>query len=53
MANKIYIVDLTDDERTELLKLIQSGKPSSRKVMRAQIPSLADEGKTDQEIAKN
>ena len=53
MANKIYIVDLTDDERTVLLKLIQSGKRSSRKVMRAQTLLLADEGKTDQEIAKS
>lgn len=53
MANKIYIVDLTDDERAMLLKLIQSGKRSSRKVMRAQILLLADEGKTDQDIAKS
>jgi len=53
MANKIYSVDLTDDERTELLKLIQTGKRSSRKVMRAQILLLAHEGKTDQDIARS
>ena len=53
MANKIYVVDLTDAERAELLKLIQTGKQSSRKVMRAQILLLADEGKTDQAIAES
>jgi hypothetical protein len=53
MANKIYIVDLTDDERTVLLKLIQNGKRSSRKVRRAQILLLADEGRTDQDSAQS
>ena len=53
MANKIYIVDLTDTERAASQTMIQNGKQSSRKVMRAHILLLADEGKTDQEIVKS
>jgi transposase len=47
---KIYHVNLTNEERESLLKLIRSGKPSARKVNRARILLLADEGKTDQNI---
>jgi transposase len=47
---KIYHVNLTDEERESLLKLIRSGKPSARKVNRAHILLLADEGRIDQEI---
>ena len=50
MAKK-YIVELTDDERRELLGLTKSGKISARKFKRAQMLLLADEGKTDAEIA--
>ncbi len=50
MAKK-YIVELTDDERRELLALTKSGKISARKFKRAQMLMLADEGKTDAEIA--
>jgi transposase len=50
MAKK-YIVELTDDERSELLELTKSGKISARKFRRAQMLLLADEGKTDAEIA--
>jgi hypothetical protein len=35
MPQKIYIVDLTEDERNELHDLIKKGKPSARKVARA------------------
>lgn len=49
---KIYIVDLTEEERTFLLKFIKSGKHSARKINRARILLLADEGKTDREIAE-
>ena len=49
MAKK-YIVELTDDERRELLELTKSGKISARKFKRAQMLLLADEGKTDAEI---
>ena len=49
---KIYHVDLTEEERSSLLKLIKSGKTSARKINRARILLLADEGKADQTIAQ-
>lgn len=52
MANKIYVVDLTEEERGILLELIGQGNPPARKVKRAHILLLADEGKTDDEIAE-
>jgi len=52
MPAKIYIVDLTAEERNELLALIRSGKTSARKVTRARILLKADEGLTDEEIAE-
>lgn len=50
MAKK-YIIELTEDERRELLELTKSGKNSVRKFKRAQMLLLADEGKIDAEIA--
>jgi transposase len=50
MANKIYVVDLTEDERTFLLDFINRGAQSARKLKRAHILLLSDEGKTDGEI---
>lgn len=50
MAKK-YIVTLTVAERKELMKLTKSGEISARKLKRAQMLILADEGKTDAEIA--
>ncbi len=52
MANKIYVVDLTEDERTFLLDFINRGTRSARKLKRARILLLSDEGKTDGEIAQ-
>jgi hypothetical protein len=52
MPKKIYIVDLTNEERTQLLDFIKSGKQSARKLSRARILLLADEGKADSEIAE-
>ena len=52
MPKKIYIVDLTREERTYLLGFIKSGKHSARKLNRARILLLADEGKADGEIAE-
>lgn len=52
MPKKIYIVDLTKEERTYLLEFIKSGKQSGRKFNRARILLLADEGKSDNEIAE-
>jgi transposase len=51
MPKKIYVVDLTDEERAHLLELIKSGKHSARKLNRARVLLLADEGRTDSEIA--
>jgi transposase len=51
MPKKIYIVDLTKEERTYLLEFIKSGKQAGRKLNRARILLLADEGKSDNEIA--
>jgi transposase len=47
---KRYIVNLSDDEREELLALTKSGEISARKLKRAQMLLLADEGKLDTEI---
>ena len=52
MPKKIYIVDLTKEERTYLLDFIKSGEQSARKLNRARILLLADENKTDGEIAE-
>ena len=52
MPKKIYIVDLTNEERAYLLDFIKSDKKSARKLNKARILLLADEGKTDSEIAK-
>jgi transposase len=52
MPKKIYIVDLTKEERTYLLDFIKSGKHAARKLNRARILLLADEGKPDSEIAE-
>ena len=52
MPRKTYIVDLTEQERTYLLDFIKSGERSARKLNRARILLLADESKTDGEIAE-
>jgi len=51
MPKKIYIVDLTKKERAYLLDFIKSDEKSARKINRARILLLADEGKSDSEIA--
>ena len=50
MPAKKYIVDLTAEERENLLKLISSGNASARKLTRARILLKADEGLKDKEI---
>ena len=52
MPKKTYIVDLTKEERAQLLDFIKSGKHSARELNRARILLLADEGKVDSEIAE-
>ena len=50
MAKK-YIVNLDASERDGLLDMISQGKVSARKVKRANILLLADDGRKDEEIA--
>ena len=52
MPKKTYVVDLNEEERAYLLDFIKKGKPAARKLNRAQILLLADEGKADREIAE-
>jgi transposase len=50
MSKKRYIVDLTKDEREQVLELTRKGKISTRKVTRARILLKADEGWKDEQI---
>jgi len=50
MARKKYIVQLTDEERQELLAMTRKGTIKARKMKRALILLKADEGLTDPEI---
>jgi len=52
MTRKTYVVDLTKDERTYLLDFIKRGTKSARKLNRARILLLADDGKTDAQIVE-
>jgi transposase len=50
---KVYVVDLTSEEREELLDLLRGGQARVRKTNRARILLLADEeGRTDEDIAE-
>lgn len=51
MRKKVYVVDLTDHERQQVQRLIQSGTARARMVNRAQILLHADEGTPDEAIA--
>lgn len=51
MRKKVYVIELTDDERQELSSLIHAGMARARMVNRAQILLHADEGTPDPEIA--
>ncbi|HXG67131.1 MAG TPA: IS630 family transposase [Blastocatellia bacterium] len=51
LPKKKYIVDLSAEEREQLLQLIRRGKNSSRKVTRARILLKANDGLTDDQIA--
>jgi hypothetical protein len=48
---KKYIVDLDEHERNELEQLTTKGKSGARKIRRARILLLANEGRIDKEIA--
>ena len=48
-----YIVELTGEEKEELTNLTRKGKASARKIKRAQILLLANEGKQDAVISQS
>jgi|TARA_B100001971_G_C18160941_1_gene521318 transposase len=51
-VSKKYVVDLTEEERKELERLIRSGKDSARRIRYAQALLKADAGWTDQRISE-
>jgi len=51
MSEKKWVVDLSEDERGELLRLIRKGRVAARRVTRAHILLHADEGQADEAIA--
>lgn len=52
MPAKRYIIQLTDEERMELLELIKKGKASARVLTRARILLKANEGWKDKDIVE-
>lgn len=50
MPKKLYHVNLTPEEREELVELTRKGKVSARKLTRARILLKADEGWKDEQI---
>ena len=49
---KKHEINLIEEQRDFLIKLTSKGKASARKIKRAQILLLADEGKKDKEISE-
>ena len=52
MSDKKWVVDLSEDERGQLLALLRKGKGAAQRVRRAHILLHADEGRTDEAIAE-
>jgi len=52
MPRKHYVVELTPEERAELLGFVNRGNAPARRLTRARALLLADEGRTDVEIAE-
>jgi transposase len=50
-VRKVYVVDLTEEERAQLLELTRKGTTRARRLRRAQILLAADDGATDAIIA--
>lgn len=48
---KIHVIELTETERASLQQITRRGHGSARELRRAHLLLLADEGKTDSEIA--
>jgi hypothetical protein len=51
MSAKLYQVKLSADERHSLTTLLRKGTAKARRLTRARVLLLADEGRTDEEIA--
>jgi transposase len=51
MSLKQFRVELSEQERQQLQKIVRFGKDKARKITRCRILLLADKGKTDQEIS--
>ena len=49
--SKVHVVELTDDERTQLRALTRRGTASARRITRARILLLAADGQPDRAIA--
>lgn len=49
---KVYVVDLSKEEKAELKSLTKKGKTSARKLNRAHVLLLANQGETDKAIAE-
>jgi transposase len=52
MPEKLYPIQLSEEERQQLQKYVKQGKKSARAINRARILLLADEQQTDEEITK-
>jgi transposase len=52
MSAKRHVVHLTEEERAGLCALLKAGQAKARKIARTHILLLADENKTDGEIAQ-
>ena len=52
MPKKLYVVDLTPEERADLLGLLKRGSAPARRLTRARVLLLADEGRTDEDISE-
>ena len=50
MPNKVYIVDLTDEERQTLEDITRKGQTKARKFKRAMVLLKADNGLSDAQI---
>ena len=50
--NKKHKVNLSEDQRVQLLDLVKKGKAGAREIRRAHTLLMADEGSTDEGIAK-
>ena len=51
-VSKKYVVDLAEEERKALERLVRSGKDSARRIRYAQALLKADAGWTDQRISE-